>query len=212
MCRAREIADSLKRNNDPSKFSKAICNDMSEKNWSKNVKTNQAAYKLMMIAHSKKTERKAVDIQLSRRTPPLEPSLRTQVNEQNWPCVVIKKIDEVKGRGAFAAKDIKKGQIISDYHGEIIDQVAGDYRYDELYKDRDDNKYLLKFFYKGQYYYFDAVKHCQCHPGKTIKGRLFNNSRKDNNIQMKVRGDIDRIVLLMEASKDITAGSELLWD
>ena len=96
----------------------------------------------MMTANSKKTERKVVNIELSRRTPPLEPAIRTQVNDQNWPCVVLKKTSEVKGCSAFAAKDIKKGQIVCDYHREIIDQAAGDYGYGELYKEHDNNKYI----------------------------------------------------------------------
>ena len=48
-----------------------------------------------------------------------------------------------------------------------------------------------------------------CHPGKTNKGRFFNHSRRDNDIQMIVKGDMDRIVILMEPSKYIKAGSEL---
>lgn len=105
-------------------------------------------------------------------------------------------------------KDIQKGIVVCDYHGEIISKKDGDYRYHSLYKDCEDNVYMFQFSYRGEKYYCDAVKHCKCHPEKTIKGRLFNH-RRTPNVNVVARGDGERIVLLMITSKDVACGEEL---
>lgn len=44
-----------------------------------------------------------------------------------------------------------------------------------------------------------------------IKCRLFNHSRTNQHVTVKAMGDGARIVLLMQTTKNVNCGEELLW-
>ena len=209
--RAKEIADALRRLQDKTKFKAAIRQYINDKQWSANVKTSEAALRLLETAHEDKFTQKKVIVMPVRNTLKLEEKLRKQIKDQHWPLIAVK-TDRVKGRGVFALKNITKKTIVCDYHGDIISKEDGTFRYEQLYKHRPDNVYMLNFQYSGKQYYCDAVKDCDCHPTKTIKGRCMNHSRKSPNVTVRPRADGDTLVLLIETIKDIEHGDELLWN
>jgi hypothetical protein len=209
--RAEEAVSALRRLQDPSRFEEAIINYLEEKGWN-NVKTKKEALEKLTRIHNDKSLTRKATVAPAQKTAPLDAKIKEQIQSQSWPLIKIRKCTGDKGSGAFASRDIPKDTVICDYHGEIVSKEDGDYRYSTLYQDRTDNVFMFKFGYQGKEYYCDAVKPCSCHPNKKIKGRFLNHSRKNPNVKVTTRGDEENVVLLMVTTKDISLGSELLFD
>lgn len=111
-----------------------------------------------------------------------------------------------KGRGIVCTRDLKKGEFVVEYAGDIIDVASAKER--ELKYSLDVNKgcYMYYFKHKGKNYCIDGT-----HESGRL-GRLVNHSCKQPNMVTKVveLGQDPRLILI--AKQDITAGIELLYD
>jgi uncharacterized protein len=98
----------------------------------------------------------------------------------------------IAGTGCFATKDIKKGETIGDYTGEIIDEAEASRRYDEA------EKFYL--FTLGDGRYIDGAT--DENPIKYINHSCDGNSESDQ--------EGDRVYIY--ALRDIKCGEEITYD
>lgn len=121
--------------------------------------------------------------------------------------------DPDKGRGVFAAANIKKGEFVCRYQGELLTEgeaekraCAYDAAADTQGKDvAEEGNYMYWFkSRKGVTFCIDASK------DDGSFGRLINHSRSQANIQPKARTDIPGIYFV--AKRDICVGEQLLYD
>eukprot|EP00112_Aurelia_sp_Birch-Aquarium-sp1_P022427 Seg6319.2 transcript_id=Seg6319.2/GoldUCD/mRNA.D3Y31 product="N-lysine methyltransferase KMT5A" protein_id=Seg6319.2/GoldUCD/D3Y31 len=111
-----------------------------------------------------------------------------------------------KGRGIFAAREMKRGDLVCEYAGELIDYDLGKER-ELLYSHNPElGCYSYFFQYKNKKYCVDATKET------TRLGRLLNHSKTDCNVCTRIFPikDVPRLILI--ASRDIKVGEELLYD
>jgi len=111
-----------------------------------------------------------------------------------------------KGRGVVSTRDLKKGEFVVEYAGDIIDVATAKER--EIKYSLDVNKgcYMYYFKHKGKNFCIDGTSES----GRL--GRLVNHSCKHPNMVTKVveLGQDPRLILL--AKHDISPGCELLYD
>ena len=132
------------------------------------------------------------------------------VENQRWVRADVSSIAE-RGKGLFAAKSIKKGIVVCDYHGKLLSYEQGHRKYTSSVFE--ENVYMMYFEHKGKKYYMDTnEKECECHPGKKLKGCLINHSRKSFNLKPSVVQHGDQLINLFIATCDIDQGSELQID
>lgn len=93
--------------------------------------------------------------------------LIAQIEEQEWPNIMIRKCGE-KGTGIFAATNISKNALLCDYHGKLLSNEEGWKQYND-YGDTHGNVYMYQFEFGGKKYWIDAVNMCPCHPDKKTK-------------------------------------------
>jgi uncharacterized protein len=98
----------------------------------------------------------------------------------------------IKGKGAFATKDIAKGELIGEYTGEIIDEAEADRRY--LAAER---TYLFTLS-KEKYIDGDASENSL---------RFINHSCNPN-----CEAEVDKDKVFYHALRDIKKGEELTID
>jgi len=111
-----------------------------------------------------------------------------------------------KGRSVFAVREFKRGDLICEYAGELVDYSLGKKRELEYSQNPELGCYSYFFQYKSRRYCVDATKET------SRLGRLLNHSKTQNNVCTRVFPvkDIPRLILV--ASRDIEAGEELLYD
>ena len=102
-----------------------------------------------------------------------------------------------KGRGVEALKDFHRGDLVLQYHGELIDPQEAKER--EATYDKDPNSGSK---HEGRQHCLDASKETG------HLGRLVSHSRKNPNMLV----DKGQIRLLLKASKDIQVGEKLAYD
>ena len=111
-----------------------------------------------------------------------------------------------KGRGVKARIPFKEGDFVCEYIGEFMSGETG--RYMEKEHERDQSgSYLYFFWYRSDEYCIDATSE------SSKMGRLINHSRLKANLEPKVwevRPGEPRLIL--QASKRIEAGEEILYD
>ncbi|MES9905797.1 MAG: SET domain-containing protein-lysine N-methyltransferase [Sedimenticola sp.] len=132
------------------------------------------------------------------------------INTQQWPLIKKKRVLN-KGTGIVSNSDIKKGTLLCDFHGTLLNDKEGQAKY-ESYGDSDKNVSMLSIEYGGRKYWIDSVARCKCHPTMETKGRFFNHTRKKPNACMKVMeiNDVPRVLLY--ASRDIPVFTQLEFD
>ena len=119
------------------------------------------------------------------------------VENQRWVLTDISSTAE-RGKGLFAAKPIKK-TVVCDYHGKLLSYEQSHRKYTSSVSE--ENFYMIYFEHKGKKYYMDAnEKKCKCHPGKKLKCRLINNSRKSFNLKPNVVQHGDQLIILFIAT------------
>lgn len=109
-----------------------------------------------------------------------------------------------KGKGIISKENFKKGEIITEYNGNVISFTEAKRR--ELdYLETAVGNFMMFFKYKERQYCIDATE------DDGSLGRLINHSRKGNcKPKLLVMGTSPRIVF--EATRDIEIGEEILYD
>uniref|UniRef100_A0A672HXF2 SET domain-containing protein n=1 Tax=Salarias fasciatus TaxID=181472 RepID=A0A672HXF2_SALFA len=134
--------------------------------------------------------------------------------EEEW-GLALDDIDG-KGKGVRTTRIFRAGEVLCDYHGEVVTEEEGQNIHDST--EAQETGYM--FFYKrptGEKMCIDAHLHkCCCHPDRQTFGRRINHSRKHANIRPRLfrlnfeSGDRD--VMLFFATRDITEGEEILFN
>ncbi|XP_056003622.1 uncharacterized protein LOC130049707 [Ostrea edulis] len=140
--------------------------------------------------------------------------LAALIESQEWPNVVITQ-DEVKGKClTTGSRKIFKGQIVCDYHGEIISHKEGGKRLNSYNEGAPAGNYFYFYRHSNKRLCVDAAKlPCPCHPKKkTTSGRLINHSAKSPNLQTQIRVLNDKPHLFLVARTDIPPVTELFFD
>eukprot|EP00884_Botryococcus_braunii_P013408 jgi/Botrbrau1/22068/Bobra.0638s0001.1 len=106
-----------------------------------------------------------------------------------------------KGFGLYCAEDIKRGQFIIEYMGEVLDEDEYSRR-KEFYMERSQRHYYFMNVGNGEY--IDALR-------KGHMGRFINHSCEPNCDTEKwiIKGEL---AIGLFAKKDIAAGEELTFD
>lgn len=127
---------------------------------------------------------------------------------QEWPGLCIVR-NETRGRVVCTSKTFDKGDIVTDYHGEVLTYEDGLQRQGKV----KEGGFIM--FLKQQGIAIDASKEeCSCHPGKLLYGRFISHSKKGkrtNLIPRKINIDKSVYVIFVAAHK-IKSGSELFFD
>jgi uncharacterized protein len=126
--------------------------------------------------------------------PKSQPSARRSQNEVRPPYQVRR--SKVHGNGAFATRDIKKGERIDEYLGERISHNAADLRYED--HDENDNHTFL----------FIVDKRTVIDAGVGGNDARFINHKCDPNCE----STIEKGRVFIEALKLIAKGEELGYD
>ncbi|XP_041863367.1 uncharacterized protein LOC121653764 isoform X2 [Melanotaenia boesemani] len=150
-----------------------------------------------------------------------KPGARTQIQEdkhvlngvstQTWRGLAIKDFGGEKGKGVVTTCRFSRGDIVCDYHGELVTAAVGRKRLEETQP----GQAGYMFFFGGKC--IDAQsERCSCHSDKDTFGRRINHSSKKANLKpahvvLKVDGR-DRDVILLKALKDICVDTELTFD
>ncbi|KAM4709608.1 N-lysine methyltransferase KMT5A [Discoglossus pictus] len=110
-----------------------------------------------------------------------------------------------KGRGVIATRNFQRGEFVVEYHGDLIEITDAKRR--EAYYAQDSNTgcYMYYFQYLNKTYCVDATKETN------RLGRLINHS-KAGNCHTKLHNINNVPHLILIASRDISAGEELLYD
>ncbi|XP_056157392.1 uncharacterized protein LOC130131646 isoform X5 [Lampris incognitus] len=141
------------------------------------------------------------------------PRIRRLVSSQRWKGLEIKSIPD-KGRGVFTRRAFKMGEVVCDYHGDLLTAAQGQAVHESTIGE--ETGYMYFFLNEdGEKMCIDAHQKCQCHPDMDVKGRLINHSRKPNLKPLSKRLDLDgdkRDYILFVAKQDISEGEELTFD
>ena len=130
--------------------------------------------------------------------------LADQIENQNWPHIKI--VDGLReGKGVFTNKFVRKGTIICNYGGDILDQRTGDViAYD---RERADYIFLFRNGRLNKKCYFDNYKHL-----KNI-GRYINHSAVHPNVQPKLFYWEDSTPeIVFTASSDIEVNTQIVFN
>lgn len=113
---------------------------------------------------------------------------------------------EGKGRGVFSQHKFTKGQFVCEYAGELIDYQTAKER-EKLYEGKTEfGCYMYYFTFKNKKMCVDATKES----GRL--GRLLNHSKSAANCATRLVNVKDRPYLILETTRDVQAGEELLYD
>ncbi|KAL7307721.1 hypothetical protein TKK_0000396 [Trichogramma kaykai] len=131
--------------------------------------------------------------------------IRRKVTENIEEGLKVAEFD-VKGKGVVTTKDFSKGEFVVEYHGELIDNNEAKKREKKYSKNKRIGCYMFYFQYKNATMCVDATKDTgRC-------GRLLNHSQKNKNLKPEVIEIRGKPHIILYASKDIPAGTELLYD
>ncbi|XP_018412327.1 PREDICTED: N-lysine methyltransferase KMT5A [Nanorana parkeri] len=117
------------------------------------------------------------------------------------------KIDIItgKGRGVIATRDFCRGEFVVEYYGDLIEITDAKKREAAYARDDSTGCYMYYFQFQNKTYCVDATKETN------RLGRLINHS-KSGNCHTKLHNIKNLPHLILVASRDISAGEELLYD
>ncbi|XP_073525252.1 uncharacterized protein [Phyllobates terribilis] len=137
--------------------------------------------------------------------------IKELVLTQKWKGLII---TEDIGKGGRTVKTIsafKRGQVICDYHGELMDHQSAE----KLQKMLTGPSYMYFFQHKGRKLCINGSKApCDCHPDiESTFGRLINHKPTNFNLHTKVwsYGDGSPTILFY-ANQDLKPGTEIFFD
>ncbi|KAK7152442.1 hypothetical protein R3I93_010609 [Phoxinus phoxinus] len=129
------------------------------------------------------------------------------VSEQAWTGLAVKDFGDEHGLGVVATRPFSKGDVVCDFHGEVIPAAEG--RAMMMTKGLRD----LFFFRAGhRELCVDGQTPCECHPDTHPVGRRITHSQSPNleplHCVLKLRGR-PRDVILLRALADISVDTQL---
>ncbi|KAL3831187.1 hypothetical protein ACJMK2_044776 [Sinanodonta woodiana] len=135
------------------------------------------------------------------------------IKQQKWTKIIVRRADDPSmGNGVFAREPIAKGEVVCDYHGDLVSHAEGLERY-HTYPENI-NHFMMFFELGGIKYCIDSNTDCKCHnaSSKKTKGRLVNHSKTNPNVVCKpiLLDGVPRV--LLHAKVDIPLGTELKYD
>ncbi|MBN3318784.1 KMT5A methyltransferase, partial [Atractosteus spatula] len=146
--------------------------------------------------------------------PPNDNEIKKLVKRQSWKGLHIV-VDPVKGKKVVTSRRFQKGEVVCDFHGEVITKTAAEALMEQM--PEGGMRYL--FFFDGpvQKMCIDARgEHCTCHPDKETIGRQIHFSKKKDNIRPVLETFIINeqpiLTILFLAKRDIAEREELLFD
>jgi len=120
---------------------------------------------------------------------------------------IVMKMTEEKGRGIFANKDLRKGDFVVEYAGDLMSLEEGVSKEAEYSEDAEIGSYIYFFCFKGKKYCIDAT-------GESGRyGRLLNHSKVSPNCKTRLVEEPEgHPRLIIEAKCDVTKDTELVYD
>lgn len=120
---------------------------------------------------------------------------------------IVMKMTEEKGRGIFANQDLRKGDFVVEYAGDLMSLEEGKEKEAEYSEDAEIGSYIYFFCFKGKRYCIDAT-------GESGRyGRLLNHSKVRANCKTRLVEEPEgHPRLIIEAKCDVTKDTELLYD
>jgi len=139
--------------------------------------------------------------------------MKKMVTTQQWRGLHIQDF-EGKGRGVIVTRRFEAGEVVCDYHGDVITFAEGQ----KVHKATTEKETGYMFFFKdqkGRSMCIDAHSEtCDCHPGMQTFGRLINHSKKRANVKPRYfsvdMGGEQRDVILFIASRTLLVNEEVL--
>jgi histone-lysine N-methyltransferase SETD8 len=111
-----------------------------------------------------------------------------------------------KGKGVFAVKEFKKGDLVCEYSGQLLNKKEADKQEKEYEGKPECGCYMYYFKFNGKTMCVDATK------DNGQLGRLLNHSKTKANVVTKLF-EIDRLpYLALLAKRDVSIGEELVYD
>ncbi|XP_053531061.1 N-lysine methyltransferase KMT5A-A-like [Ictalurus punctatus] len=139
--------------------------------------------------------------------------IRRLTRTQRWKGLIVTE-DGGKGKGVIATRRFLAGEVVWDYHGQVVTASEGHSTHSTV--SAEDGVHIFFFFenMNGQAMCSDAHSPCcECHPDRQTFGRLINHSRKRCNLRPRaytLQNGVDIIIFL--ATKNINENEELLFD
>ncbi|XP_062417767.1 uncharacterized protein si:dkey-23a23.2 isoform X2 [Pungitius pungitius] len=126
---------------------------------------------------------------------------------QKWKGVSFKDFGEKKG--VVATMPFSEGDIVCDFHGEIITANIGN----QMMGTRMDKASHMLFFTTQDKDLCIDTRLCKCHPGMDTVGRWINRSSKKPNLRpfhrvLSIDGKVSNVILL-KALRDVNVDEEL---
>ncbi|XP_028444184.1 uncharacterized protein LOC114562117 [Perca flavescens] len=145
-----------------------------------------------------------------------DPNIMQSVLDQKWKGLAIIDLGPPKGKGVVATMPFQAGDVVCDYHGELVTEAEGRQRQSHVPDGTD-----MYFFYfrshSGARMCLDAQKFpCPCHPSIDTFGRRMNHSNKNFNVKpvrlaLPFSGGL-RDSMIFVATRNVTVKEELTWD
>jgi histone-lysine N-methyltransferase SETD8 len=133
-------------------------------------------------------------------------SLLLQNTDETKLGLEVRKTSDGRGRGVFTLIDRTRKSFICEYVGDTVPKEVAERRVDEYEVQGAENFYQYYFSFKNHNMCVDA----QEESGKL--GRLFNHTKKNPNCIAKLIEVENSPRIILFALKDISKGSELLFD
>ncbi|XP_047009713.1 uncharacterized protein LOC108261300 [Ictalurus punctatus] len=139
--------------------------------------------------------------------------IRTLTRTQKWKGLLVTEI-EGKGKGVIATRSFLAGEVVCDYHGQVVTASEGHSTHSTV--SAEDG--VRMFFFEnmnGQSMCIDAHSPCcECHPNQQTFGRLINHSRKRCNLRPRAytrQNGEEKNTIIFLATRDIGVNEELFF-
>ncbi|XP_073416500.1 uncharacterized protein [Dendrobates tinctorius] len=183
--------------NPPSR--KQLSNYVKGQRWKTNVPT------IVEVTRAWKPPRK-------RKQNDFSEEIKDLVRTQKWKGLVIIEDSSKGGHTVKTTHAFKKGEVVCDYHGELMGCKKGE----ELHRSLTGMSHIYFFEHKGQKLCINATKvPCDCHPDMpSTFGRMINHLETIDNLKPKVLdcGDGETPTILFFAKRDLKPGTELCFN
>ncbi|CAG2107615.1 unnamed protein product, partial [Medioppia subpectinata] len=144
------------------------------------------------------------------RNPLLKTRCGNRWTQRGTKCVTQLFADPLKGYSVRTVNDVKFGQFVVEYCGEVIDTFEAKKRFRLYAEDCDQHNYILVFReHFGSESTFEIIIDAKYYGNGA---RFVNHSCEPNLIALPVRSDSLRPRICLFAAKDIVAGTELSYN